>query len=611
MSGAENPVPEAKYLFEVSFEVANKVGGIYAVIKSKIPEMLKYYGENYYLIGYYDAEKAKYEFSEEDAGVLKPAFANLEKQKVKCKFGRWHTEGMPKCILIDIINLRPETNQIKTDLWFDYQIDSLRADSWFGDPVVWSKAAGMVVEELVKTCGMRKGVAHFHEWLAGGGILYLKKKKVPVGTVFTTHATVLGRTMASFDDKAQDEITSGAAAGKTVDPKKAYQYNVEAKHLMEKACAANAGAFTAVSNATSKEAEYILGKKTDVVLPNGLEIDKFPAMEELSYLHTKYKTKILEFLRGYFGAYYDPNLDDPRILYLSGRYEFRNKGIDVFVKGLGRLNSELKKNGYEKDIFAFIFVPSDVSSENLDVLENVSLYRSIEEYVHEIAPDICGRIVANLGGVTAEEKACVLSDGERSELKRLYLDFRSKAGKEVPMCAFKLNYDENNDMVLKALKSADLRNRKEDRVKVIFYPQYLSNSDRLLAMSYKAMSIGCSAGIFPSFYEPWGYTPLEAAAYGSISLTTDYAGYGQFLEDSNHLPEDTGVFVLKRRGKKDDDIVADLTTALRKIVLADKNEIIRRKHNAKITAGLADWRMLAKNYIYAHNIAIRKATTQK
>ena len=605
-------VPKAKFLFEVSFEVANKIGGIYAVIKSKIPQMLKYYGENYIAIGYYDSGKAKYKFLEEGAGAFKQVFKSLEKKGIKCRYGRWHTAGMPRCILIDVTSFRHNANDIKTELWANYQIDSIRSDNWFSEPIVWGRAAGMLIEELAENCGMQNSVAHFHEWMSGAGLLYLKKQKSPVATVFMTHATMLGRTIASFDEGAQDEFSKGISSGKNVDPKKAYEYCVEDKHLTEKACAANADVFTTVSDATALEAEYILAKAPDLVLQNGLETDRFPSMEELSYLHTKYKAKIVSFLRGYFGAYYDLHIDDPRILYLSGRYEFRNKGVDIFIKSLGQLNKELKQNGTKKDVFAFIFVPADSGGENMDVLQNISLYHSINNYITEILPDVRERMITSLDTLASNKgNLSLISDSEQAELKRSYLEFRSKKGASAPLCAFNLKYDQNKDSVVRTLMNEGLFNREEDKVKVIFYPKYLSNSDRLLGMSYKAMSIGCSAGIFPSFYEPWGYTPLEAAAYGSMTVTTDYAGYGQFIEKSAKTTKDQGIFVLKRRGKKDSEVVSALTSMLRKIIFDDKNDIIRRKNHAKALASLADWKILAKQYVLAHNMAVDNVRTTK
>ncbi|MCK5333401.1 MAG: hypothetical protein KAJ24_02730, partial [Candidatus Aenigmarchaeota archaeon] len=314
----------------------------------------------------------------------------------------------------------------------------------------------------------------------------------------------------------------------------------------------------------------------------------------------------------YFGAYYDLHIDDPRILYLSGRYEFRNKGVDIFIKSLGQLNNELKQDKTKRDVFAFIFVPADSGSENMDVLQNVSLYHSINNYITEILPDVRERMITSLDKLASGKgNLSLISDSEQAELKRSYLEFRSKKGASAPLSAFDLKYDQSKDSVVRTLMNEGLLNREEDRVKVIFYPKYLSNSDRLLGMSYKAMSIGCSAGIFPSFYEPWGYTPLEAAAYGSMTVTTDYAGYGQFIEKSAKPTKDQGIFVLKRRGKKDNEVVSALTSILRKIIFDDKNDIIRRKNHAKALASLADWKILAKQYVLAHNMALDNVRTTK
>ena len=602
----------ADYFFEVSFEVANKVGGIYTVIASKAPVMLEKYNAGYITIGPWFEGKSKLEFTEKDAGEFKDAFMKLKSRGIKCHLGTWNIDGNPRAILIDFsVFAEKNKNQIKTDLWKKYNIDSIRADSWFDDPVCFSHAAGMLIDEISKKLKPKKCVAQFHEWMAGAGLLYLKSAKSNVGTVFTTHATMLGRTMAGVNENLHAEIESGLKKGITIDPQKAYHYGVEAKHLTEVACAKNADVFTTVSKTTAKEAEYILGKTPAVILPNGLSISNYPSMEDLSYMHKQNKTKIMNFLRAYFRPYYDVNLEDPRIMFIAGRYEYHNKGLDVFTESLGRLNQKLKNEKSDKDVFAFFLIPADADGENVDVLKDITLFKEIENYVDDLLPGVKHALINAItrGKDIREALKEHLTEKRIQEIKKQMIVFRSKEGHTPPLCAFNLKYDASNDSTIKGFKANGLLNRDEDRVKVIFYPAYLSNADRLLSLNYNAFLIGSSLGVFPSFYEPWGYTPVECAANGCLSITTDYAGFGKFIDENRKIAlndkKDRGIYILKREGKKYENCVEDLKNKLYEIITMNKNEIVEEKQIANRLAQITDWKVLGENYIKAHNAAIK------
>jgi len=570
--------------------------------------MVQHYGNDYYTIGYYDANAAKTEFEELENAKFAGVFAALEKEGVKCRFGRWMVPGYPNCILVDASGLKPRVNEIKRKLWDDYKIDSLRSDAWFDDPLVWSWGCGMLLEKIPREDKTRVPVAHFHEWLAGIAMLYVKKSGAHYATVFTTHATMLGRTLANFDSDIHKEIRDGIKARKTVNLKKAYDCGMESKHLTEVACAKTCDIMTVVSDNLADEAEYILGRRPDIVLPNGLDMNHFASMETLSYLHKKYKDKIIEFLQGYFEPYYEINTEDPRIIFTSGRYEYKNKGYDTMIEALAKLNNRLKNDGSKNDVFAFIFVPSDVSGENLDVLKNISMFHTIEEYVTEILPSVKEKIMHSLisGSFDRAMKECaVIDSGEAADMKKLSIAFRSKSGQCPPLSAFQLKYREEDDAVLKNLRASGLLNRKEDRVKVIFYPTYISKADRLLALDYFTLMIGCSIGVFPSYYESWGYTPLETAASGTISITTDAAGYGQFIKEKTKGLE-SGIFVLSRLHKSVSECAEELNQLLYTLVNMSKEDIIFQKNRAKELSVLADWKNLSRNYFKAHEMAKSK-----
>jgi len=498
---------------EVSFEVANKVGGIHQVLKSKSGKMQDYYGDNYVTIGFYNEESAREEFAPRENSEFEDVFEQLEDQEgIKCYSGVWNIPSSPRCILVDISEMDKSIDDIKTELWDKHDIDSMDAGHDFDEPVKWSYAVGRLVERMEAQLE-GETVVQAHEWLSGPALF-----QTDLPSVFTTHATVLGRALSNADYDLQ-----GAVESNSIEQSLAAEYGVKPKHQIEKAAAEQSEVFTTVSKTTGKEATAVLEVEPDVILSNGFNVEDFPSLEELSYDHTQKKEHVTEFLRAYFKPYYDVDLDDdPRILYTSGRYEFHNKGLDVFIDALSRVNQQ-----EGDDFFVFILVPSDVENQKMEVLENMSLYQELEDSVSDLMPKLRSELLNDLtSGEDVVEGLESVLDKSSSRLKSLERNFRAKQDKTPPLCAFDLNYGQ--DEILSALWDNGLRNREQDRVKVVFYPTYLSVGDRLLSMDYNDFIVASSAGIFPSYYEPWGYTPVETAANGALSITTDMAGFGKF-----------------------------------------------------------------------------------
>lgn len=574
---------------EVSFEVGNKVGGIHQVLKSKAGKMKDFYGENYWTIGFYNEEKVKDEFapracSNELSGVID----ELEDQGIKVHCGSWRVPGSPNCLLIDISGMEKSADEIKNELWNNYEIDSMNAGQDFDEPVKWSYAAGELIKQLEKVLE-GETVVHLHEWLSAPALLWVESP-----AVFTTHATVLGRALSNSDFNLQEAVKDGS-----IDQSLAEGHGVKSKHQLEKTAAEEADVFTTVSKVTAEEAEAVLGVEPDVILPNGFNVEEFPSLEELSYQHKKKKEKMKGFLQAYFEPYYDIGLEnDPRIMFISGRYEFHNKGLDTFIDALSQLN---KRDG--DDIFVFIFVPSDVKGGRPEVLENMALYQELEDYVDSIMPKIRQKLLNALTSDREPGKALKkLIDGTSGDIGSLQRNFHSRMEKSAPLCAFELNYGQ--DQIIDYLYQKGLRNSEGDRVKVIFYPTYLSMGDRLLSMDYQDAIKASSAGIFPSYYEPWGYTPVETAANGALSITTDMAGFGKFLLENTEEEDRKGIRVLERRDISDEEAAEQLAEMLEDIVSYSRTEITERKHNARRLAQLTSWEKLGENYRRAHEKAV-------
>ncbi|MFH1248845.1 MAG: glycosyltransferase [archaeon] len=580
-------------IFEVSWEVCNRVGGIYTVIESKAEYAMKYF-DDYFFVGPYFAHNLS-DFEElAPSADLEEIFSKLNSKGIYCHYGRW-IAAKGTAILIDFSGLMNSKNQIKGDLWKDYKIDSLFAGNDFDEPVVWSTAAGMLIEEFSRKFPNKEIIVHVHEWLAGACLLYLKKLNSNIATVFTTHATVLGRAIADSNRPLYHIL-------KTIDPsKEAYNCGVSSKHGMEKATASNCDIFSTVSDITALETEYLLGRKPDILLINGVNFREFPDLEAIPQGHRVNKEAIKEFLMAYFSPYYTVDLENALFYFLSGRYEFHNKGIDVTIESLKKLNEKLKKEKSDKTIVFFFFVPGATSSKNIEILENTAILERIERLVDENNLEIRKKIIYSaLAGKFPSEN--IFEEHFTREMKQLIFSLRKKG--LPPVEVYELE-DKNHDAILNALQRAGLNNKEEDRVKVIHYGNYLGLGDGLLGLDYYSAIWGCHLGVFPSYYEPFGYTPIESAAHGVPAITTDLSGFGRFALSSMKTNE--GVFVLKRENKSFEEVSGELTDYLYWYSNLSKEERIKNKIIAENFSMNFSWSTLISNYLKAYELALRRA----
>lgn len=588
----------ADFLFETSWEVCNKVGGIYTVLKSKSSQMIKEYGKKYFMIGPYFIKNAASQFIEESPPKdFKDIVKELREEGIELHYGKWIVEDKPSTFLIDFSKYTANNNSIKKELWESFRIDSLDSNYFdFDEPVIWAYTVGKFLEKVGKKFKNEKVVAHFHEWLSGAGLLYLKRNNSKVCTVFTTHATSLGRTISNSN------INLYSILKDLNSDEKSYEFNVQSKHLLEKQSATNANVFTTVSEITGIESEVILGRKPDILLPNGLDMKKFPTFEEISISHKKLKSRIQEFLMYYFFPHYYFDLENTLIFFIAGRYEFYDKGIDVLIKSLSNLNKKLKNEKNSKNVVVFFWVPGNVQSVRSDLIENKTLFNDIDISLSEEIVDIKTKL---LNSFLARKEISLKNLFDKkflTELERKIL--RMEKRDSYPKLSTHRLHNEDTDTILNALKEFELTNKKEDKVKIIFYPIYLTGADGLLNTNYYESMQGSHLGIFPSVYEPWGYTPLECGALGVSSITTDLAGFGRYLQEE-HKNKNKGIYVLKRMDKSEEEIVNNLTSFMHKFTKLNKNSRIDNKIAARELASNADWNHFIKYYIEAHNLAIK------
>jgi glycogen synthase len=592
--------PKAECFFELSWEVCNKVGGIYTVITSKILPMKRFYKDHYFTIGPFFPGKIKHDDFKEKLPpeFLKNIFEKLHNVGIKCHFGSWMIEGEPNTILVDYTGYQYKLNDIKTQNWLNYNIDSLNSQYHdYDEPLLWSTCCGVLLEEIKNAFPEKKMAVQCHEWLSGGALLYLKSKKIRIGTIFTTHATILGRTLAG------NHVDLYGLLDKINPDEKAQQFGIQAKHMSEKACAQYADAFTTVSEITGIEATHFLGKKPDILLPNGLDIQTFPTFDEASIKHKAFKTKLRKFITSYFFPYYQFDLDETLYFFFAGRYEFHDKGIDFFIKALGKLNEELKKEYPNKTIVVFFWVPAGVKDIKPEILENKTYYEDIKDSIQDIIEDLRDRIIYSIISKKAISEEFLLGKPLLLETERRTARF-ARAGNP-PVSTHNL-YNENNDEIIVSFRQNNLNNTAQDRVKVVFYPIYLTGADQLLDLNYYESILACHLGVFPSYYEPWGYTPMETGALGIASVTTDLAGFGRYIQKITDKSKNQGIFVLDRLNKPDEEVINNMVKIFLDFASSTKQDRIENKMRAKRLAETADWSLLADNYIMAHNLSIDK-----
>lgn len=568
------------------------------MLTSKAKLMTKHYN-NYTLLGPYFEHQAQLEFEPRKVPkAYKKAFKQAKKLGITLHYGKWLIQGEPNVILIDFNEYHPNLDEIKHELWEKFQVDSLHAGSDFDNPLRFSQACATLIKKLEQTNALNKNtVVHAHEWMSGFTVLQLKDTNLR--TVFTTHATMLGRTYSAHYNDLYTVIHD-------IDPdKQARRLNIAEKHSTEKACAHHADIFTTVSKTTGNEAEVLLQKKPDVLVLNGVDSQNFPSIENTSVMHVKNKKVLKEFQAYHFFPYYTFDLDNNLMFMFAGRYEYKNKGLDIYTDALAKLNKHLKKHDKDKTVTAFFFLAVNNQGVKKQLLENKNSYRHIKHYVERESKKIQRGIINEFIEKGKDFNKHVFKKDFVQGLKKDVVKLKKDGN---PPITTHHMYNEENDPLINHLRQQGLNNDKTDNVKVVVYPQYLDGNDGLLNLDYFETITATHLGIFPSYYEPWGYTPLETAALGVASITTDLAGFGRFIQDKVKASDNKqgGIFVVNREEQSYDEQVQNLYEELKKFTENDHGQRVQHKLRAKQLSHLADWQNLIYNYIKAHNLALEK-----
>ncbi len=538
------------YIFEISWELCNRTGGINTVIITKSITLTKEYKDNLILIGpdIWRETEVNPDFTE-DTNLFKGWRDKALADGLRLRIGRYNIIGNPLVILVDFSGLVAEKNEIFAKLWDDFGVDSISGKRDYIEPALFGYATGKVIEHFYhyNLTIHDKVLAHFHEWTSGAGVLYMKRHMPQIATLFTTHATVVGRTLASHQHplyKALKEYDSDV---------KARDYNMVSRHSLEKISAQNADCFSTVSEITARECEHFLNKRADIITPNGFD-DSFVPKGEAFVAKREIARKKLKAIASAVLGYEIP--EETLFVANSGRYEFRNKGIDVFIHAMNHANTHDDLN---KHVVAFVLIPASNYGPRQDVLENMNSNGSYKQLANNI--------------LTHD-----LHDSE---------------------------YDE----ILKELHILQVDNQKNNKVKIIYAPANLNGNDGVFNLPYYDILVGMDLTMFPSYYEPWGYTPLESITFQVPTVTTNLAGIGMWV--SRELVKiNEGIDVFDRNVGLDENIISALVSKLVQFSNKSDYDVQRARENANVISQIALWSNLIKHYKKAYSIAFEKVNSR-
>lgn len=542
------------YLFESSWEVCNKVGGIYTVLSTKAHTLQQIFNDKLIFIGpdvWANTETP--DFIEDQSLFTDWKLHAKSTDNLKIRVGRWDVPGTPPVVLVDFKPFFKERDDFFYSIWENFKVDSIHAYGDYDESCIFAYSVGKVIESFYNYYKLenKKVAALFNEWMLGMGALYIKKQIPAIATLFTTHATSIGRSIAG-NDKALYAYMDGYNGDQM-----AAELNMEAKHSVEKQAAHHVDCFTTVSDITARECKILLDKEPDIVTPNGFERNFVPEGKEYTNKRTEARKLLINVAEKLLGCSIDP---DALLVSTSGRYEYRNKGIDVFIEAMNRVRTS---GQLQREVVAFIMVPAWVRDARADLKE------VIEKDIEITAP------------------------------------------MQMPFVTHWLNMM-GQDKVLNHIAHAGLKNAASDKLKIIFVPCYLDGRDGIFNKSYYDLLIGMDATVYPSYYEPWGYTPLESIAFGIPTITTNLAGFGMWAKKTvsgNNINE--GVAVINRTDFNYFDVADAITTNILSLTQKNSKEAEAIKQQCFKLASKAEWSNFITYYETAFDIALKHAEKRK
>ncbi|WP_109831670.1 glycosyltransferase [Reichenbachiella versicolor] len=594
-----------RVLAEVAWEVCNQVGGIYTVIRSKVPEMVRRWGDDYVLLGPNINPNVVSDFepkSNVENSISQVAREMREELGWDVQYGRWLVSGRPQTVLFNPYSVFPLLGDIKYFYWQNHFIDFKNHDPLMDQVLAFGYMVKEFISRYARVCHDNdfEFISHFHEWMAGTCIPDLGREQIPVNTVFTTHATLLGRYLAMNDPQFYDHLPFLNWEDE------AKNFNVEAIAKLERACAHGANVLSTVSEVTAKECVHLLGRNPETILPNGLNIERFSVLHEVQNRHHQYKEKINHFVMGHFFQSYSFDLGKTLYFFTSGRFEYKNKGYDLTLEALARLNHRMHEEGIDMTVVMFFVTKQPFHSINPEVLNTRAVMEEIEDNCDEILKQVKERLFTD---------AATNSDHRLPDLSTMVDDYwklryrrtiQSWKTHKLPSVVTHNLENDGADPILGFVRSANLLNYAHDKVKIVYHPDFISSTSPLFGMDYSQFVRGCHLGVFPSYYEPWGYTPVECLARGVAAVTSDLSGFGNYAKDLKNGDERHGLYMIEREGKDFHSSAEQLCEKLLEFVKTTRKERINMRNKSEDLSEEFDWKNLVSNYEDAYEIACSK-----
>ena len=595
-------VIEETLLTEIAWEACNQVGGIYTVLRSKVPTMVEKFGDNYCLVGPYVNANVATEFEDikDIEGPFSKAAAKMRELGFDVHYGKWLVTGRPKIVLLNPFSVFDRLGEIKYQLWEHHHIETPEDD--LINQVI---AFGFLIKIFLDLIADKKTkdqniIAHFHEWMAATPIPELRQSKTPISITFTTHATLLGRYLAMNDPEFYNHLPFFDWI------QEAKNFNIESQVRIERAAAHGSHVFTTVSEVTAVECQYLLGREPDIVTPNGINIERFHVLHEFQNLHQKYKVKIHQFVMAHFFNNYTFDLDETLYFFTSGRFEFRNKGFGLTLEALARLNYMMQKEHINKTIVMFFITKQSYHSINPEVLQNRAVMEELRQTCQSIERQVGSRLFydsASIPDNKLPELSKYVDDYWRLRFRRTLQSWKSN---HLPPIVTHNLVNDTDDPILMFLRSANLLNNEHDKVKIVYHPDFIVPTNPLWGIEYDQFTRGCNLGIFPSYYEPWGYTPLESIARGVPAVTSNLSGFGDFVVHNVPNPEEKGIMVIDKVKNTFHESAQQLADELLKFVKQSRRERVEMRNHAEAASVNFDWDTLTKYYDKAYLLSIER-----
>ncbi|MCF0056192.1 glycogen/starch synthase [Dyadobacter sp. CY356] len=591
-------------LFEVAWEICNQIGGIYTFIKSKIPAVMDVREDNYYLLGPYFPDIARLDFKAVAVTGECPVGKTILLMRdmgYEIHLGYWLLQSSrPLVILYNPNSHLIDLNQVKTKLWDDHKISSIRADALTDQVLSFGEIVRIFFTTLRNFSNKDQDlIAHFHEWMSASCLPQLHNDKIKISTVFTAHATVPGRYLAPNEYDFYNKLHTF-----NIEEKAAY-YNIEAPAGIEKAAALHANVLTTVSQQCATECEIFLGRCPDVIIPNGLNFQqRFP--HESFTIHQKYRRMIDEFVKGLFFPSYQFNTEKTLYFFTSGRYEYRNKGFDITLKAIEQLNEKLQEADSGITVILFIVSPRPHYSIKADVLEARSRYQHMQKLCMKISSKLGPRIYASVthdGGSALPDINKLLDDDLLQTWKRTVAGFKQQ---HLPAVA--THHLVHEDEITDFCRLCGLDNSKNSAVKVVYHNEFIERATSLLGMDYNEFVSGCHLGIFPDLYQPWGYAPMESVVVGTPTVVSNLSGFGQFIQANVPNHEEKEMYILDRKFRSDEGAAYQLAEMLYNFTQSFvKNPFIPRSTMKNTAIEKLCWSEIQPRYEEIYKLAMMRS----